>query len=183
MMGVGGVGGSFYGAYTEYGKGIQTDAVPERRTSDGSNAKGVSKEVIDSLTILSGDRSAQFSESNRYIDLFRQLGEARSQGEATAKAFENLRKCIIIAMRIMNGDRVPFEDHRFLLENEPEMYYKALMMRRIKEDPEEYDRISEDEEDGVVESAANPGGGGSSAAAPAVSEVSGTEVSTATDSE
>jgi hypothetical protein len=74
------------------------------------------------------------------------IENARQQGDAAAKSLDTQRKCRIIAMRIINGDIVPDADHRFLMENDPEMYKRAIMLRRHKQDPDEYDRLSDDEE-------------------------------------
>ena len=76
-----------------------------------------------------------------------QVEQAKQQGEAAARQFDTLQKCLIIARRIISGDEVPREDYRFLAENEPALYKQAILMRQHKEDPEEYDRLSEDEEE------------------------------------
>ncbi|MCL2125526.1 MAG: hypothetical protein FWH33_06005 [Oscillospiraceae bacterium] len=111
---------------------------------------------IDEVTISNGS-IAKAKEENNLSDalekmraesreLQRQLEAAREQGDGMADYFKKKLQCIIIAMRIMQGDKVPPEDHRFLAEEEPELYHKAMSMRVEKEDPEEYDRLSEDEE-------------------------------------
>jgi len=81
----------------------------------------------------------------RFEEMLKQLDEARKQSEAAAEAFEKQRKCILIAMRIMCGDKVPPEDYRYLAEHAPGMLAMAIMMRRAKENPEEHKRVSEDE--------------------------------------
>jgi len=83
---------------------------------------------------------------NNYEMLVRQLETVNAQNGASAKASEIRLKCIKIAMRIMSGDIVPDGDHRFLLENDPELYGKAVMMRIQKENPEKHKRISEDDD-------------------------------------
>jgi len=74
-----------------------------------------------------------------------QMENAKQQGKAAAKQYDTLRKCMIIAMRIMDGDIVPKEDYRFLAEHEPEMYKRAIFLRQQKEDPEKHKRLSEDD--------------------------------------
>ncbi|MCL1830663.1 MAG: hypothetical protein FWG21_04455, partial [Oscillospiraceae bacterium] len=76
-----------------------------------------------------------------------QIESMKQDGEAAAKALEIQRKCFIIAMRIIRGDDVHPADHRLLAENEPEMYNKAILLRRQKEDPEKHERLSEDEKE------------------------------------
>jgi hypothetical protein len=104
--------------------------------------------------------------------LRKQMEGARQQGESMAEQLGIIQKCMIIAMRIMNGDIVPKEDYEFLAEHDPELYSKAIMLRRVKDDPDEYDRLSEDEEETSDVSAAESGADSrvsieSSAASPA----------------
>lgn len=56
-------------------------------------------------------------------------------------------KCLMISRRIIRGDLVPREDHNFLQEHNPELYTISILMRRNKDNPEEFDRISEDDGD------------------------------------
>ena len=77
--------------------------------------------------------------------LRRQLESARRQGDAIAKTFETKRKCLIIAMRIMRGDKVPHADYRYLAKNEPKMYEKAIMLRVRKAKPVKHKRLSKEE--------------------------------------
>ena len=76
------------------------------------------------------------------------LQQAREAGEGAAAAWKEKIKLLRIAMRIMSGDKVPVEDHRFLMERDAELYSRAIKMRMEKDDPKEYDRLSEDEKVG-----------------------------------
>ena len=60
-------------------------------------------------------------------------------------------KCLTIAMRILRGDKVPAKDMKFLLQNNPGLYFQAMMFRREKEDPEVYESITDDEDDEEVQ--------------------------------
>ena len=75
-----------------------------------------------------------------------ELKRGRQEKDALESSAKELLVCLEIARRIMGGDKVPLGDHKFLMERNMEMYSRAIMLRRIKEDPEEYDRLSEDEE-------------------------------------
>lgn len=149
-MGIGEIGRVNAGLYAGYAKPARVPAAGETLLPNAA----ASRETGDSLALgITEEARARLSdENNRYLHLFKQLEDAKKQGDSAAKAYEVLRKCMVIAMRIISGDKVPAEDYRFLAENEPEMYSKAIMLRRIKEDPEEYDRLSEDED----EEAASP---------------------------
>ena len=83
-------------------------------------------------------------ESNMIAELLRQLEEA---SDPSNNPYDSFIKCIQIAMRIMNGDKVPRKDEKFLLENEPQMYSNALLLRRQNDKPKEYDSLLEDEKD------------------------------------
>jgi hypothetical protein len=124
--------------------------------SDKAKAKAAEKKSFeDALEEMRAERR----------ELSRQMEQARKMGEGVAKQYADKLKCLQIAMRIMQGDKVPPADHRFLSEKEPELYFKAVSMRIEKEDPKEHDRLSEDEEDeaaasdGAETSTAKAGGG------------------------
>jgi hypothetical protein len=74
-----------------------------------------------------------------------QLEDVREQGKAAAESWKVRIKCLKIAMRIIVGDEVPVEDHRYLAKNDPELYFEALSRRMPKEHPRKHERLSEDE--------------------------------------
>ena len=86
---------------------------------------------------------------NEMRTLREELKRAREAGEGAAEMWKIEIKCLQIAMRIMSGNKVPDADQRFLMDNKPELYAKAITMRMEKADPKEYDRLSEDEEEGI----------------------------------
>lgn len=71
---------------------------------------------------------------------------ANSEIDAAAKALKKMLKCQKIAARIMAGDKVPPEDEKYLMDNDPESYKLAIAMRKPKEDPKEYDSVLDDED-------------------------------------
>jgi len=75
------------------------------------------------------------------------LQQAAEAGEGMAEAWKEKIKCMQIAMRIISGNKVPEEDHRFLRDRDMELYARAITMKIQKPDPDEYDRLSEDEKD------------------------------------
>lgn len=74
---------------------------------------------------------------------------AKQQVKAIEEAAEELLKCMEIARRIADGDKVPASDERKLLEYDFKMYMSAknLAMVNQKTDPKEYDSLWKDEED------------------------------------
>jgi len=131
------------------------------KTPGGKNADLWEPMDWDSLdTVVVSDEAKKSavdwqSKLEEMRDKMRELREglqrAREAGEGAAEAWKEKIKCMQIAMRIMSGNKVPEEDHRFLQEKDPELYGKAITMRMEKVDPKEHDRLSEDEEeDGIA---------------------------------
>ena len=57
-------------------------------------------------------------------------------------------KLLKIAMRIMNGDKVPMTDRKKLAEEMPDLYKQAILMRRLDNDkPRKYKSEYEDDKD------------------------------------
>lgn len=98
------------------------------------------------------------------------MQNSREQADAQTKPMQQIMKCLKIASRIMDGDIVPLKDESYLMEHQMDMYMRAIMMRRLKEDPEEHKSIlnKDDEEDTATTSAVQAG----TASAPASAEVS-----------
>jgi len=110
-------------------------------------------EISNKAKQSSDEMQAKLEEMrNRCRQLREDLKRAGEAGEGMAEAMKEKIKCLIIAMRIMSGDNVPDEDHRFLADRDPELYHQAVSLRIEKEDPEDYDRLSEDEEDSAINS-------------------------------
>lgn len=85
-------------------------------------------------------------------EIAQQAQQARDQAKAEADALKVKLLCFKIAMRILAGDKVPPEDEKYLLDNDPDLYNVAVSGRIQKEDPEEYDSLLEDdEEDGAAD--------------------------------
>lgn len=87
-----------------------------------------------------------------------QMESARQQAEATEEQFDTMGKCLLIATRILSGDKVTIQDQKFLMEHNSEMYFRAQSLRQTKKDPKEYDSITEEEEK-VEEATATPESG------------------------
>ena len=101
----------------------------------------------------------------------RKLLEAkqRKNGELDflSKSLKTMEKCRKIASRIMKGDKVPPQDERYLKDNDPDGYKLALVSRKPKKNPKEWesvldeeDRMGGSESGGETATAAEPGGEG-----------------------
>lgn len=84
------------------------------------------------------------------VDDFRllqmKLEQAREAGDGMFDAIRERVLLLRIASRIMGGDNVPLEDHRFLSERDPALYMKAISLRIDNDDPYDHDRLSDEEE-------------------------------------
>ena len=131
------------------------------------------KADIVELSVGGKSKSEEFSQLRQDVDmLIQQLEASRAQAGSQSKEMETKLKCLQIAMRIMRGDDVPWQDHRFLAENDSKLYLQAMSLRTENDHPEKHKRLSEDEESSNASDAA------------AVPEVSGEgEVSEAGETE
>lgn len=85
------------------------------------------------------------------------LENANEAAEGQGEGFGDLAKALEIARRILDGDIVPPQDEKFLMEFNSEIYMRVKSMAKQKEDPEEYESLMEEEEDN--KSSEKTGGG------------------------
>lgn len=104
------------------------------------------------------------AEKQMYQEMLENTKEA---AEAQGEGYEDLAKALEIARRILNGDIVPAQDEKFLMEYNSEIYMRVKSMAETKEDPEEYDSLLEEEEedDNGSGSGSSVSGSGASGAA------------------
>jgi len=82
---------------------------------------------------------------NDLKEMRRQLNDTKKQVEAEAEAMKIKKQCMVIARRIMKGDKVPDADHRFLFKNDPSLYTQAVTLKVKNDNPKKHKRLSEDE--------------------------------------
>ena len=123
-----------------------TVAVASPKEQTRTDQVSLSKQAVEYLEeqrCLSMERFEQ--EATRKV---REEAEERSGDEteldALSEALKTTMKCMEIARRIMRGDKVPPEDERYLMNNDPNGYKLALAMRTPKKHPKEWDSILED---------------------------------------
>ena len=113
-------------------------AQQEKREQEkaGKNRLNIEQKNADQVTISAQARELQ-----------EQMEQIRESGEAQAEEMEKKSKCIVIAGRVASGDKVPYKDMQYLMKNDPELYAQAMKLRVPKDDPKEYDSITEEEEE------------------------------------
>ena len=84
---------------------------------------------------------------------------AGGESDELTRAMKKMKKCQEIAARIMSGGKVPPEDERYLMENDPDSYKLAMAARKIKRNPKEWESEADKEEPSVQQSGAAQAGG------------------------
>ena len=138
--------------------GVKQDMSYTRKNTDSNKAQSEPNlsngKFNDDTVSISAEARALLAEDeklNPYDEKAREVAEMLRQLERAPDPADNPYmdkiKCLQIAMRIMNGDHVPTKDRQFLLENEPQMYSQALLLRRNNNDPKKYKSLIEDKKD------------------------------------
>ncbi|MCM1149256.1 MAG: hypothetical protein NC319_04075 [Butyricicoccus sp.] len=101
---------------------------------------------------LAGRRARQQSAVSSGMS---EMESRKKQLDLMEKALDVMRKCMKIAASVMKGNKVPPEDLKYLMENDPEGCKMALAMRRDDPDPEKEKSVLDDEDrnGGAVDSA------------------------------
>lgn len=95
---------------------------------------------------------------NEKAMLQQQLESAKEQSEAIEDSFSTFSKCMTIAHRITKGDKVPLKDMKYLMENEPDLYKQAILMRQPNPKPKEHKSVLEEEDEQVSTEEYSQGG-------------------------
>ena len=141
---------------------------PARRQASGDKLT-LSRQALEYLEEQNRKMWQQAQEreqrrQNRMSDSLSALDSANSEVDLLGKQLKVLDKCQKIAASIMKGNRVPPEDLKYLMDNDPDGYKLAMAMRRENPDPKDEESVLDDEDrNGSVEES---GGSGES---PAVS--------------
>ncbi len=130
----------------------------ERINPYGHRLAGLSKKVKSELSEAEKslpDERAMVKRIGEQEKLKKAIEQMKYEQQKMKQAGESMRAeqeemkilltCFEISRRIIGGDEVPPKDHKYLMEHNMELYTKSIMMRRHKDDPHEYDQLSEDE--------------------------------------
>lgn len=96
----------------------------------------------DAISLLTAKEKHE--DTGELINMLKRLNEQPSEADAP---FDDFAKCLTIALRIINGDRVPMKDEQFLAETEPEMYANAIMLQRQNDNPQKFNSLLDDKKD------------------------------------
>lgn len=99
------------------------------------------------LEALLNQPAGQEKKSNGILDMLDGAEAESEELDALSKQMKVQQKCLKIAMNIMKGKKVPPEDEKYLMENDPNGYKLAIAMRSMeKEDDEECESVLDDED-------------------------------------
>ncbi|MCM1299719.1 MAG: hypothetical protein NC203_08825 [Firmicutes bacterium] len=122
--------------------------------SSGKNISGCDfKNVLNaSSNAPNSDVFEKFEKDEQNSSILSQLEAMKKNLEESEKnnksSINDLSKAMKIASRIMNGDKVPMKDRKFLAEKYPDLFKNALMFRKQNPEPKKYKSCldKEDEE-------------------------------------
>lgn len=73
--------------------------------------------------------------------------QSEQQAKSLKEAMDKMKRCTKIATNIGKGHKVPPQDEQYLLENDPNAYMMAMILRMMEEEKRKVKSELEDEED------------------------------------
>lgn len=123
----------------------KTDADEKQKAHESITSEDAHAEEKTRLEQLREQKKQEYDSAMQQLE---QMREAEKQAEKSGKKFTDYGKLLKIAMRIMNGDKVPMADRKKLAEEMPDLYKQAILMRRLDNDkPKKYKSEYEDDKD------------------------------------
>lgn len=123
----------------------KTDADEKQKAQESITSEDAHAEEKTRLEQLREQKKQEYDSAMQQLE---QMREAEKQAEKSGKKFTDYGKLLKIAMRIMNGDKVPMADRKKLAEEMPDLYKQAILMRRLDNDkPKKYKSEYEDDKD------------------------------------
>lgn len=127
---------------TAQNKNNTSDTQKAQENTSAEDAHAEEKTRLEQL------REQKKQEYDNAMQQLEQMREAEKQSEKNGKKFTDYGKLLKIAMRIMNGDKVPIADSKKLAEEMPDLYKQATLMRRTDNDkPKKYKSEYEKDKD------------------------------------
>ncbi len=126
---------------------ITSNKKEANKTTDAEKAQSGKTEQTEQspLEKLRQQRAEEYSRAEEQLE---RLREQQEQAKDEGDKFRDYGKLLKIAMRIMNGDRVPLKDKRVLAEAMPDLYRQAELMKRTDNNrPKKYKSEFKDEKE------------------------------------
>ena len=142
------------------GKAARSREVREKLLLEADGATvAISAEGIGLVQKAEAEEKAFFREQNEKQMYQEMMENTKEASEAQEEGIGDLARAMEIARRILDGDIVPAQDEKFLMEFHSEMYMRVKSMAKLKEEPEKYDSLLEEEEEDNGKSGAGSSGG------------------------
>lgn len=141
------------------GKAARSREVREKLLLEADGATvAISAEGIGLVQKAEAEEKAFFREQNEK-QMYQEMMENTKEASEAEEGIGDLARAMEIARRILDGDIVPAQDEKFLMEFNSEMYMRVKSMAKLKEEPEKYDSLLEEEEEDNGKSGAGSSGG------------------------
>lgn len=157
----------------DYGYKAPITYTPNKSTAKNSaaNAKTPNTDVFtitdDAKTGVknkSAEKNGSFfsdKQQDNTSSMLAQLEAFRKQMEESEEnsksSISDVSKAMKISRRIMNGDKVPLKDQKFLAEKFPDLYKNALMFKKQNPEPKKYKScLDKDDEESSDKSVSSP---------------------------
>lgn len=130
---------------------------PKQSSQSGLTSKDDTVTISDQAQELYSKKEILMDELNNRLDYYQELFNQLDDIDNSENPYMDKIKCLQIAIRIISGDKVPMKDEKFLMEHEPEMYFRAILLRRQKEDPKKHKSLLGDDKDSddIIEATSN----------------------------
>lgn len=132
--------------------------VTEQRAKNGSPRTDTLTLTEEAQKFLQTQRELENptkAKREEYKDDLQRFLDSLNENEEDDKSnsFMDIAKCMKIAKRIQNGDKVPMKDIKFLAEKQPKLFMMAMTFRRNDNpDPKKYKTALDKKDEERVES-------------------------------
>lgn len=144
---------------TRIGRVEVNHGVPYIPKSLGSNKSSVNEaelntDLLDAVVSISDEARELLAKEERLhfnhnefneSELVQMLEQLRESSDPSNNSYMDKVKCLQIAMRIINGDKVPSKDRKFLMEKEPALYSQSILLSRKNDKPKKYKSLLDEE--------------------------------------
>lgn len=127
--------------------GKNSEQIADTDKSQGAAEEGVALEISD-------EAKKKYNEQMNVLEQLKRMQEENSrQSKKQAEEGDELGKVMTIFRRIANGDIVPWQDEKKLIEYNKEMYMAAKNIASLKEnkEPKKYKSVDENRKNSSLE--------------------------------
>lgn len=131
-------------ALVKNNKPSQNNQLAQSENIDRVELSSTFKDSAEQMAKLQQERQEKLAQREQQLDMLKDILEETNNDESSEKISE-LSRCLTISSRIMSGDKVPMKDEKYLREKRPEMYSRAIMLRKQKLEPKKHKSVLPDD--------------------------------------